>query len=55
MLELLRTSNVGNSRTIPIIVTTASGSCSKEELMETWICRLPAQTVLHIGADGGFR
>ena len=34
LLELLRTSNVGNSRTIPIIVTTASGSCSKEELME---------------------
>ena len=34
LLELIRTSNVGNSRTIPIIVTTASGSCSKEELME---------------------
>ena len=34
LLELLRTSNVGNSRTIPIIVTTASGSCSKEELMD---------------------
>ena len=34
LLELLRTSNVGKSRTIPIIVTTASGSCSKEELME---------------------
>ena len=34
VLELLRTSNVGNSRTIPIVVTTASGSCSKEELIE---------------------
>lgn len=34
LLELLRTSNVGNSRTIPIIVTTASGSCSREELIE---------------------
>ena len=34
LLELLRTSNVGNSKTIPIVVTTASGSCSKEELME---------------------
>ena len=34
LLELLRTSNVGNSRTIPVVVTTASGSCSKEELME---------------------
>ena len=33
-LELLRTSNVGNSKTIPVVVTTASGSCSKEELME---------------------
>ena len=34
LLELLRASNVGNSRTIPVVVTTASGSCSKEELME---------------------
>lgn len=30
LLELLRTSNVGNSRDIPVIVTTASGSCGKE-------------------------
>ena len=34
LLELLRSSNVGNSKTIPVVVTTASGSCSKEELME---------------------
>ena len=34
LLELLRTSNVCNSRTIPVVATTASGSCSKEELME---------------------
>ena len=34
LLELLRTSNIGNSRTIPVVVTTASGSCSKEEIME---------------------
>ncbi|MCZ2613675.1 ATP-binding protein [Bacteroides fragilis] len=34
LLELLRTSNVGNSKTIPVVVTTASSSCSKEELME---------------------
>ena len=34
LLELLRTSNVGNSRIIPIIVTTASGSCNREELLE---------------------
>ena len=53
LLELLRTSNVGNSKTIPVVVTTASGSCSKEELMETWIRRMPAQTVLHIGTYGG--
>ncbi|WP_419510237.1 ATP-binding protein [Alistipes sp.] len=33
LLELLRASNVGNSRNIPIVVTTASGSCSKEELI----------------------
>ncbi len=34
LLELLRTSNVGNSKTIPVVMTTASGSCSKKELME---------------------
>ena len=34
LLELLRSSNVGNSKAIPVVVTTASGSCSKEELME---------------------
>ena len=33
LLELLRSSNVGNSKNIPVVVTTASGSCSKEELM----------------------
>lgn len=34
LLELLRASNVGNSRNIPVVVTTASGSCSREELLE---------------------
>ena len=34
LLELLRSSNVGNSKNIPVVVTTASGSCSKEELIE---------------------
>lgn len=34
LLELLRTSNVGNSRDIPVVVITASGSCGKEELIE---------------------
>ena len=34
LLELLRTSNVGKSKTIPVVVTTASDSCSKEELIE---------------------
>ena len=33
LLELLRSSNVGNSRTIPVIVATASGSCDAEELL----------------------
>ena len=33
LLELLRSSNVGNSQTIPVVVATASGSCNKEELM----------------------
>lgn len=34
ILELLRTSNVNNSKTIPVIVATASGSCTREELLE---------------------
>ena len=34
LLELLRSSNVGNSKSIPIVVTTASGSCNREELLE---------------------
>lgn len=34
ILELLRASNVNNSKTIPVIVATASGSCTKEELLE---------------------
>ena len=33
ILELLRTSNVNNSKTIPVIVATASGSCTKEDLL----------------------
>lgn len=33
LLELLRSSNVGNSRTIPVVVTTGSGSCDSEELL----------------------
>lgn len=33
LLELLRSSNVGNSRTIPVVVTTGSGSCDAEELL----------------------
>ena len=40
LLELLRSSNVGNSKNIPVVVTTASGSCSKEVTYETWIRRL---------------
>ena len=34
LLELLRSSNVGNSQTIPVVVATASGSCDVEELLE---------------------
>ena len=33
LLELLRSSNVGNSQTIPMVVATASGSCDAEELL----------------------
>lgn len=33
VLELLRTSNVGNSRSIPVIVATASGSCRTEDFL----------------------
>lgn len=34
VLQLLRMSNVGNSRSIPVIVATASESCRTEELLE---------------------
>lgn len=34
LLELLRSSNVGNSQTIPVVVATASGSCDAAELLE---------------------
>ena len=33
VLELLRSSNIGNAKDIPVIVATASGSCDTEELM----------------------
>jgi len=33
LLELLHSSNVGNARTIPVVVATASGSCDAEELL----------------------
>jgi len=32
ILELLRTSDIGNSRTIPVVATTAAGDISEEEL-----------------------
>ena len=34
VLELLRSSNIGNARDIPVIVATASGSCGAEELIK---------------------
>lgn len=33
VLELMRSSSVGNSKEIPVIVATASGSCDEEELL----------------------
>lgn len=33
VLELLRSSDIGNSKTIPVIVATASGSCTENELL----------------------
>ena len=33
LLELLRSSNVGNSQTISVVVVTASGSCDAKELL----------------------
>jgi CheY-like chemotaxis protein len=32
VLRFLRSANVGNSKTIPVIVSTASGSCNEEEI-----------------------
>lgn len=34
VLELLRSSNIGNAKGIPVIVATASGSCDAEELIK---------------------
>lgn len=34
VLELLRSSNIGNARDIPVIVATASGSCDADELIK---------------------
>lgn len=33
VLELMRSSRIGNSKDIPVIVATASGSCNEEELL----------------------
>lgn len=33
VLELLRSSDISNSKTIPVVVATASGSCTEEELL----------------------
>ena len=33
VLELLRSSDIGNSKTIPVVVAMASGSCTEEELL----------------------
>lgn len=33
VLELLRSSDIGNSKTISVVVATASGSCTEEELL----------------------
>lgn len=33
LLELLRSSNVGNAKTIPVVVATASGSCERDDLL----------------------
>lgn len=33
VLELMRSSSIGNSKEIPVIVATASGSCGEEELL----------------------
>lgn len=33
LLELLRSSNVGNAKTIPMVIATASGSCEREDLL----------------------
>lgn len=34
VLELLRSSNIGNAMDIPVIVATASGNCDRQELIE---------------------
>ncbi len=50
VLKLLRTANVGNSRTIPVIAATASGGCNTADLHEAGVFGLPEKTVLRGGA-----
>ena len=33
VLELLRSSDIGNSKTIPVVIAIASGNCTEEELL----------------------
>jgi len=49
LLDLLRNSNVGNSREIPVIAMTARGDREKEAFFSCRFYRLYLQTVLFVG------
>lgn len=40
VLELLRTSRIGNSRQISVVLATASGACVEEEVLDAGFCAL---------------
>ena len=54
VLELLRSSDIGNSRTIPVLAITASGSITEKRTETGRVFRCSVQTVLHRrAADSG--
>ncbi len=55
LLELLRSSNVGNSQTIPGGRGNRFGQLRCGGTFGKRLCRMPVQAVLHIVTDGGFR
>ena len=54
LLELLRSSNVGNSPKNPSSRDNSFGQLRCGGTFGTWLCRMPVQAVLHIRTDGDY-